>query len=184
MATPEYVPEPALVEVRMTDFAGIPAPRRLPPRPVEMLTPPAGPGFGVPCPDAGYGYLLGHQFDDRVHAGPDEGREDAHWAAATLGVRRAGRAGRAPRVDDFEVGRALLGYDGSAPEWLVRWRTIRLHGISRDPALAQWLADETENAVGVEDVPPRDQLLRWWTRLDGPTAPDATSRGAPGRERG
>jgi hypothetical protein len=184
MATPEYVPQPALVEVRMTDFAGIPPARRLPPRPAEMLTPPAEPGFGVPCPDAGYGYLLGHQFDDRVVAGPDEDREDAHWAAATLGVRRAGRAGRAPRIDDIEVGRAFLGYDGSAPEWFVRWRTIQLHGICRDPNLAQWLADVTEYSVGVDDVPPRDQLLRWWAGLDGTTAPDAAGRGAPGRERG
>jgi hypothetical protein len=120
----------------------------------------------------------------RVDTGPDEGREDAHWAAATLGVRRAGRAGRAPRVDDFEVGRALLGYDGSAPEWLVRWRTIRLHGISRDPDLAQWLVDVTEAAVGVDDVPPRDQLLRWWAGLDGTTAPDVTGGGARGREQG
>jgi hypothetical protein len=171
MATPQYVPQPSRVEVRTTDFARIPPPRRLPPRPGEMVAPPAEPGFGVPCPDAGYGYLLAHEFDDRVVAGPGEDRQDARWAAATLGVRRAGRAGRAPSIDDVEVGRALLGYDGSAPEWFVRWRTIRLHGICRDPNLAQWLADVTESAVGVDDVPPRDQLLAWWAGLDGTTAP-------------
>src|SRR4029450_12261846 len=58
MATPEYVPEPALVRVRMTAFAGIPPPRRLPPRPDEMLVPPQERGFGVPCPDSGYGFLV------------------------------------------------------------------------------------------------------------------------------
>jgi hypothetical protein len=42
----------------------------------------------------------------------------------------------------------------------------------------------TENAVGVGDVPPRDQLLQWWAALDGKTAPDAGGRGAPDRERG
>lgn len=170
MATPEYVPQPALVKVRVTDFAGIPPPRRLPPRPVEMLESPGEPGFGVPCPDAGYGFLLGHQLDGRLDVNPAEDREDAHWAAATLGVRRAGRAGRAPSVDDFDFGRTLLGYDGTAPESFVRWRTTRLQGVSRDPELGQWLADAAEEEVGVTEVPPREQLVRWWARLEATTA--------------
>jgi hypothetical protein len=165
MATPEYVPQPALVKVRLTDFAGIPPPRPLPPRPVEMLEPPREPGFGVPCPDAGYGFLLGHRFAGYLVVDPAEDREDAHWAAATIGVRRAGRAGRAPEVNDFHAGRRLLGYDGTAPEWFVRWRTIRLHRISRDPHLAQWLADAAEEGVGVTAAPPREELVRWWTLL-------------------
>jgi hypothetical protein len=179
MATPEYVPQPALVKVRLTDFAGIPPPRPLPPRPVEMLEPPQAPGFGVPCPDAGYGFLLGHQFAGYLVVDPAEDREDAHWAAATIGVRRAGRAGRAPQVDDIDAGRTLLGYDGTAPDWFVRWRTIRLHGISRDPELAQWLADAAEEGVGVTAAPPREQLERWWTQLQATTArPPANARRA------
>jgi hypothetical protein len=175
MATPEYVPQSGLVGARVTDFPSVPPPRRLPPRPAEMLTPPAEPGFGVPCPDAGYGYLLGHELDDRLETGPDEAREDAHWAVATVGVRRAGRAGRAPDIDDLAVSLAVLGYDGSAPEWFVGWRTIRLQGISGNTDLSQWLADTTEEGVGVGDVPPRDELVRWWTRLVatvGPTPVD------------
>jgi hypothetical protein len=170
MATPEYVPESPLVRVRVTDFAGISPPRRRPPRPVEMLLPAEESGFGVPCPDAGYGFLLGHEFDPRLVVDPAENREDAHWAAATLGVRRAGRAGRAPQADDFDVGQALLGYDGTAPEWFVAWRRTRLQGISRDADLGQWLADRAEEGVGVADVPPRDELMRWWTQL-APTTP-------------
>jgi hypothetical protein len=166
MATPEYVPQPPLVKVRVTDFAGIPPPRRLPPRPVDMLEPPREPGFGVPCPDAGYGFLLGHELAERLVLGPSEHREDAHWAASTLAVRRAGRAGRAPLVEDFDVGRALLGYDGSAPESLARWRAARLHGISRDPELIQWLGDSAEQTLGLADVAPREDLLRWWAELE------------------
>jgi hypothetical protein len=127
-----------------------------------MPVPPQEPGFGVPCPDAGYGFLLGHQFDPRLVVDPAENREDARWAAATLGVRRAGRAGRAPQAEDIEVGQALLGYDGTAPEWFVAWRTTRLQGISRDADLSQWLADTAEEGVGITDVPPREELLRWW----------------------
>ena len=152
VATPEYVPQPAIVEVRVTDFARIPPPRKLVSRPVEMLEPPREPGFGVPCPDAGYGFQLGHELDRELVADPMENREDAHWAVATLAVRRAGRAGRAPRVDDIHVGRALLGYDGTAPTDLVRWHVLRLRGISREPELGQWLGDIAEQEVGVSDV--------------------------------
>jgi hypothetical protein len=63
-----------------------------------------------------------------------------------------------------------LGYDGTAPEWFVAWRTIRLQGISRDADLGQWLADRAEEGVGVADVPPREDLVRWWTQL-APTTP-------------
>lgn len=173
MATPEYVPVPPLVDVRLKDFVGIPPPRRLPRRPVDMPEQPRGPGFGAPCPDAGYGYLLGHQLAGRLVVSPEEDREDAHWAAATLAVRRAGRAGRAPLVADFDVGRALLGYDGTAPESFAPWRAAWLRGIVRDAELSQWLADTAEHDIGVEDVPPRDELARWWARLEATVPPHA-----------
>jgi hypothetical protein len=175
MATPEYVPLPPLVNVRLKDFVGIAPPRRLPHRPVDRPEP-REPGFGVPCPDAGYGYLLGHELAGRLVVGADEDREDAHWAAATVAVRRAGRAGRAPLVADFEVGRELLGYDGTAPESFERWRAAWLRGIVRDPGLSQWLADTAEHGIGVEDVPPRDEVARWWALLEAtvPTHPGGT----------
>jgi hypothetical protein len=173
MATPEYVPLPPLVDVRLNDFVGIAPPRRLPHRPVDKLEPPREPGFGAPCPDAGYGYLLGHQLAGRLVVGADEDLEDAHWATATLSVRRAARAGRAPLVADFEVGRALLGYDGTAPESFERWRAAWLRGIVRDTELNQWLADAAEHDIGVEDVPPRDELARWWAMLEGTVPPHA-----------
>jgi hypothetical protein len=182
VATPEYVPQPAIVEVRVTDFARIPPPRKLVPRPVEMLEPPREPGFGVPCPDAGYGFLLGHELDRELVADPMENREDAHWAVATLAVRRAGRAGRAPRVDDLQVGRALLGYDGTAPSDLVRWRVLQLRGISREPELGQWLGDITEQGVGLSDVPSRDELARWWSRLAKQAPGHPTPAGRPDRD--
>ena len=56
---------------------------------------------------------------------------------------------------------------------------LQLHGISRDPELAQWLADAAEEGVGVTELPPREQLERWWAQLQATTArPPANARRA------
>ena len=72
------------------------------------------------------------------------------------------------------------GTTGSSPESFVRWRTSELHGICRNPDLGQWLADMTEQAVGVDDVPPRDRaaaVVGRARRNDG-TGCHSTPRGA------
>lgn len=169
MATPPYVPQPAIVRLPRADFPSIPPPRRLPPRPVEMLEPPREPGFGVPGPDPGFGFVLAACRDADLVVAPGERREDAHWAVAAVGVRRAARAGRAPAPGDIEVGRVVLGYDGRAPEPFARWRAARLWGIHEDTDLAQWLADTVERDLGLERVPETGVLERWWASLAAAT---------------
>ena len=165
----------------MTDFARIPPPRKLVPRPVEMLEPPREPGFGVPCPDAGYGFLLGHKLDRELVADPMENREDAHWAVATLAVRRAGRAGRAPG-STTSVGRALLGYDGTAPPDLVRWRVLQLRGIFREPNSASGWATSPSRGLVSRMCPHATSLARWWSRLANQAPGHPTPAGRPDRD--
>jgi hypothetical protein len=179
MATPPYVPAPRVSDRRPTDFPPTPPPRRLPPRPVERLEAPREPGFGAPGPDAGYGFLLGgaHRQHELIVA-PGERREDARSAVASLGVRRAGRAGRAPVPGDIDFGSAVLGYDGRAPEAFARWRAVRLHGVHEDGQLAQWLADTVEQDLGVAGVPDRGAFDRWWAALAGGRNGDVGARPA------
>jgi hypothetical protein len=180
VATPEYVPEPAIVQVRTGDFPPLPPPRRLPPRPADVLDPPREPGFGAPGPDPGYGFLLGALHEAELVIGPGEHRDDAHWAVAAIGVRRAARAGRAPISGDIDFGRSVLGYDGRAPEPFVRWRTNTLSGMHGDSDMAQWLADTVERGIGVDQVPGLTVLDRWWASLAADEADEAPGPGSVG----
>ena len=113
---------------RRTDFAGIPPARRSPLRPGAGGRPPRSPGFGLPCPDAGYALLLADLAEDYVVLELVERRQDAEWAIAIVAMRRAGALGRAPIIEDLEIARTC-------------WRTMGA-GLPTSPAggLAAWPA--------------------------------------------
>lgn len=142
MATPPFVPMRATVAPpRRNDFAGIPPARRTPLRPGAGRPHPRAPGFGLPCPDAGYALLLANVVEERLVLEPHERRHDAEFAIATIAMRRAGVLGRAPLIGDVELARVLLAYDSREPADFTRWRARRLAGVAHDPDLGQRLAD-------------------------------------------
>ena len=128
--------------------------------------PPLAPGFGLPCPDAGYTLLLAHLTDDDVVLEPDEEREDADWAIATVAMRRAGVLGRAPFIEDVEVARTLLAYDGTEDGGDFRgWRVRLLTGVADDPDLRQRLADVAIVAAEMRHPVDVDAARRWQAAL-------------------
>lgn len=146
--------------------------------PGVMKFPPRAPRFGRPCPDPGHGFLLAHCLETQLVLGDHERPEDARWAVAKIGIRRADLAGRAPLVADVHVGRAVLGYDGDAPRAFVEWRTHRLWGIARDQHLEQWLGDLAEEGLDLArlDPPSPDEIERWWAQV-GATTPSGARGG-------
>ena len=168
MATPRFVPVPPMARVRATDFAGIPPARRALPRPGEDLRHPRAPGFGLPCPDGGYALLLAHLTETRTVLAPGERREDADWAVATVAMRRAGALGRAPFIEDLEVGRILLAYDDTDDPEFARWRARQLYGIAHDPDRWQPLADAALLAAELRHPLDPDAVRTWRNALRQP----------------
>jgi hypothetical protein len=146
---------------RLTDFAGIPPARRSPVRPAAGRRPPRAPGFGLPCPDAGYALLLADHTVDRVALEPVERREDAVSAIGTIAIRRAAVLGRAPCIRDVAVALRLLAYDGDGPSEFTGWRARELAGIARDPDLRQRLADAAMPAIESRDPIDADVARAW-----------------------
>ncbi|MET0325669.1 MAG: hypothetical protein ABW219_10635 [Ilumatobacteraceae bacterium] len=163
MATPRFVP--LVTDVRPSrpaDFGGIPPARRSPPLRGAGRRPLVAPGFGVPCPDAGYALLLARLTDVAIELEPHERRVDADWAIATVAMRRAGALGRAPFLEDVEVARTLLAYDQAGDDDDFRgWRERSLAGVSRDPNLRQRLADLAALASGIRHPVDCDNARRW-----------------------
>jgi hypothetical protein len=155
-----------VVSLRATDDSAIAAPRHLRKRPGVTRHQSLAPLFGLPCLDGGHALLLAYCSQNPLVLGAHDRPEDARWAVATIGVRRAGLAGRAPLASDVDVARTVLGYDGDAPEAFVEWRTHRLWGIALDPHVEMWLGDLVEEAVDLtRDPPSRDELARWWAQV-------------------
>jgi hypothetical protein len=150
----------------------------LPQRPGVTLHRPRTPRSGRPGPDGGYGFLLAHCLETHLVLGAHDRPEDARWAVATIGVRRAGLAGRAPLAPDVQVGRAVLGYDGDASEALVEWRTHRLWDIARDPYVQQWLGDLVQAGIDLtrREPPSRDEIERWWAQVVATTHGNGAGR--------
>ena len=144
MATPPFVHSRHVAHAsRVVDFGGIPPARRNPPRPFAGRRPPRAPGFGLPCPDAGYALLLAHLTEERLILEPGERQEDATWSIATIAMCLAGVEGRAPFMGDLEIAQSMLAYDGKGPRAFTRWRAREFVGIADDPDLRQRLRDVT-----------------------------------------
>jgi hypothetical protein len=166
MATPPFVPTPRSTQrPRDTDFAVIPPARRSPLRPAAGRRPPHAPGFGTPCPDAGYALLLARLTECQLELEPAERRDDANCAIATIAIRRAGLLGRAPFFDDLAFARALLAYgDGDSADF-ARWRTRHLAGIARDADLSERLADVAMLVADMAHPPTDDTVSAWQAAL-------------------
>jgi hypothetical protein len=161
MSTPRFVHSNAAGAPRVTDFAGIPPARPSLVRPAAGRRPPRAPGFGLPCPDAGYALLLAHRTVDRVVLEPVERRDDAVSAIGTIAIRRAAVLGRAPCIRDVAVALRLLAYDGDEPSEFTGWRARQLAGIAHDPGLQQRLADAAMPAIESRDPIDADVVLTW-----------------------
>lgn len=142
MATPPYVPVAPGQEPLRGDLQHFPPPRRPAVRPAEITGPqPRGPGLGTRTPDAGYALLLARRLVDRVQLAERERLDDALWAGAIIGMKRAGLVGRGPLLADVELGLAILGYLGGAPDDMVAWRQHHLFGLDRNYHLQRAVAD-------------------------------------------
>lgn len=161
MATPPFVPQPTRPS-RRSDFAGIPPARRSSPRRGEILQQPRGPGYGVPCPDAGYAFLLTEHSEHDLTLESRERCQDANWAIAIVAVRHAGGLGRAPCIHDVALGRTVLAYDGGGPVGFSHWRANSLAGIARDGELQQRLTDAFE---ALSDPADADARRGWWAAM-------------------
>jgi hypothetical protein len=149
--------------VRTADFGRIPPARRTTSRPGEIVRQPHGPGFGLPCPDAGYALLLAHLTEEDIVLAPDEDREDARWSIATIAMHRAGGLGRAPHIGDIHFACTLLAYDRTDATDFAQWRSNRLRGIAEDTFLRQWLADAI--TVDLTEHLSSETVERWRTAL-------------------
>lgn len=124
MAQPEYVPVIPRDRVRVSER--LPTPDGwLPNRVAEVRGQggqPTGPRFGIAGPDQGYALKLARHLHDRVVLAPGEHLDDAVAGCLGVALRRAARYGRAPILHDVELGLAVWGFMGPAPDDLVEFR--------------------------------------------------------------
>lgn len=177
ISAPEYVPVLPLDAPPIGDLQHFPPPRRPVVRPNEQATIPQRPGFGTPCPNAGYALRLGRVFEDRVELTDGERARDAMAAGNVLALKRAGRIGRGPILADVEVGLTILGYLGSAPDALLAWRADELFGIATDYHLQRRLADRvTDDDLAQPAAALRARLGGWRQLLGVPGRAGGASR--------
>jgi hypothetical protein len=123
VAAPEYVPQPALPNVRSYTSP----PRRpgswKPERPGEVVgRQPHGPRLGTPGPDQGYVLVLAHRFEGRLYLTEGEHEADAIAGCVGVALKRASLFGRAPVLHDLTVAFTVWGFLREAPGDLVALR--------------------------------------------------------------
>jgi hypothetical protein len=123
VAAPEYVPQPAIQQVRSYSSP----PRRPEPwiadRPGELHGPqPRGERLGSPGPDQGYVLRLARRFQGHLQLAPGEDEDDAVAGGVAVALKRASLLGRAPVMPDLTVAFTIWGFLGEAPEELVELR--------------------------------------------------------------
>jgi hypothetical protein len=123
VAAPEYVPQPAIKQVRSYE-----SPPRRPEswradRPGDFATGfERGDRFGSPGPDQGYIYVLARRFYGQLQLASDESEEDALAGAVAVALKRASLLGRAPVLPDLTVALTVWGFLGDAPPDLIAYR--------------------------------------------------------------
>jgi len=123
VAAPEYVPQPAIRDVR--GYAS--PPRRpqswRPDRPGDSDTGfERGDRFGAQGPDQGYVFVLARRFAGQLQLAADEREEDALAGCSGVALKRASLFGRAPVLPDMTVALTVWGFLGDAPPDLIAFR--------------------------------------------------------------
>ncbi len=162
MATPRFVPSAPLGHpIHREAFDRIPVARRHEPSRGQGRRPVVGPGFGLPCPDAGYALFLAAHSVEHLVLEFGDGRDDAKCAIATIAMRRAGMLGRAPLLQDVEIGRTLLAYEQPTDVDFARWRAGWIRGIAHDDDLRQRLADAALPTAALSPPLDADAVSGW-----------------------
>jgi hypothetical protein len=123
VAAPEYVPQPALPNVRSYTSPPRRAGSWKPDRPGEVTgRQPHGPRLGSPGPDQGYVLVLAHRFEGRLYLTDGEHEADAIAGCVGVALKRAALFGRAPVLHDLTVAFTIWGFLREAPDELVALR--------------------------------------------------------------
>lgn len=163
MAQHDHVPVGANDSVRGAET--LPAPDAwLTDRPGEIknLTPPHGPRFGSPGPDAGYGLKLAKRVAERAKLQAGEHLEDVISGCFSVGAKRAALFGRAPIITDFELAFAVWGFFDMVPGDLARFRKDLFAGAAHHYADQRTIVDvvrDTTLRMSPEMV--RERLQGW-----------------------
>src|SRR4051812_3350258 len=103
--------------------------------------PPRGPLTGTPGPNVGFALSLARRARDRFRLEPGERGDDAVAVVAEIAMKRAATFGRAPTILDVDFAIELLGYAGSAPEDVRRWRPGVVRGAEHEYVVRRAIAD-------------------------------------------
>ncbi len=123
MAAPEYVPEPAIKQVRSYESPPRRAEGWRPTRPGDDESRyPDGSHLGAPGPDQGYVYVLARRFEGHLQLAHDETERDALAGCAAVALKRASLFGRAPVLLDLTAALTIWGFLGDAPPDLIAYR--------------------------------------------------------------
>lgn len=143
MTQPTFVPITAADQVRPARALAVPGAWRSD-RPGDLHGPgqPTGRGHGTPGPDQGFALHLARRFEDRLHLGPGEEREDVLLGTALLASRRAGLFGRAPCIYDLDFAMGLFGFtEADAPSEVVSARTQLFRSVAHSYVAQRALVD-------------------------------------------
>jgi len=143
MTQPSFVPITAADQVRPARTLSVPGAWTAD-RPGDLHGPgqPTGAGHGTPGPDQGFALHLARRFEDRLHLGPEEEREDVLLGSALVASRRAGLFGRAPCIYDLDFVMGLFGFtDADAPPDLVVARSGLFRSVAHSYVAQRALVD-------------------------------------------
>jgi hypothetical protein len=149
MTQPTFVPITAADQVRPALSLSVPGAWTAD-RPGDLHGPgqPTGRGHGTPGPDQGFALSLARRFEDRLHLGPDEEREDVLLGSALVASRRAGLFGRAPCIYDLDFVMGLFAFtDADAPPDVVVARRGLFRSVAHSYVAQRALVDAVPTAA-------------------------------------
>lgn len=126
----------------------------------------AAPGDGAlmgrPGPNVGYAYTLAARARPSLRLSPHEHAEDVIAVVAEIAGKRAGLFGRAPVIGDIDLAVKLLGYDGSADEQFVGFRSRLVHDAAHGYTRRRELVDSVpEQLLRLRGTALADGVAEW-----------------------